>query len=118
VTFPPWTADYFANMRCFSTVPVCVSGSVETVDCCTISQVLTAGTNLHSSSLHQGGFTTGERTSSLPYIYSRCTYMELFQWSVAPLVLKFGIHQGQVERKGVRRGEEEGMSRGVESQCS
>jgi hypothetical protein len=39
--------------------------------------------------------------------------MELFQRSVAPLVLKFGIHQGQAGRKGVRRGEEEGMSRGV-----
>jgi hypothetical protein len=31
----------------------------------------------------------------LCYIYSRCTCMELFQRSVAPLVLKFGIHQGQ-----------------------
>jgi hypothetical protein len=31
----------------------------------------------------------------LCYIYSRCTYMELFQWLVAPLVLKFGIHQRQ-----------------------
>jgi hypothetical protein len=38
--------------------------------------------------------------------------MELFQRSVAPLVLKFGIHQGQTRRKGVRRGEEEGMSIG------
>jgi hypothetical protein len=38
--------------------------------------------------------------------------MERFQRSVAPLVLKFGIHQGQTRRKGVRRGEEEedGMS--------
>jgi hypothetical protein len=27
-------------------------------------------------------------------------------------VLKFGIHQGQEERKGVRMGEEEGMRRG------
>jgi hypothetical protein len=27
-------------------------------------------------------------------------------------VLKFGIHQGQTGRKGVRRGEEEGMSGG------
>jgi hypothetical protein len=27
-------------------------------------------------------------------------------------VLKFGIHKGQTGRKGVRRGEEEGMSRG------
>jgi hypothetical protein len=35
---------------------------------------------------------------------------------VAPLLLKFGIHQGQTGRKGVRRGEEEGMSRGAESQ--
>jgi hypothetical protein len=38
--------------------------------------------------------------------------MELFQRSVAPLVLKFGIHQVQAGRKGVRRGEEEGISRG------
>jgi hypothetical protein len=44
--------------------------------------------------------------------------MELFQRSVAPLVLKIGIHQGQTGRKGVRRGEEEGMSRKVESQYS
>jgi hypothetical protein len=48
--------------------------------------------------------------------------MELFQRSVAPLVLKFGIHQGQTRRKGVRRGEEEeeeeGMSRGPKSQYS
>jgi hypothetical protein len=36
---------------------------------------------------------------------------------VAPLVLKFGIHQGQTGRKGVRRGEEEGKSGRVESQC-
>jgi hypothetical protein len=42
--------------------------------------------------------------------------MEFFQRSVAPLVLKFGIHQQQAGRKGVRRGEEEGMNRGVESQ--
>jgi hypothetical protein len=41
--------------------------------------------------------------------------MELFQRLVAPLVLKFGIHQGQAERKGVREGEEEGWSGGVES---
>jgi hypothetical protein len=41
--------------------------------------------------------------------------MELFQRLVAPLVLKFGIHQEQAWRKGVRRGDEEGMSRGVES---
>jgi hypothetical protein len=33
--------------------------------------------------------------------------MELFQQSVAPVVLKFGIHQEQAGRKGVRRGEEE-----------
>jgi hypothetical protein len=44
--------------------------------------------------------------------------MELFQRSVAPLVLKFGIHQGQTRRKGVWRREEEGMSRRVESQYS
>jgi hypothetical protein len=37
---------------------------------------------------------------------------------VAPLVLKFCIHLGQTGRKGVRRGEEEGMSRGEESQYS
>jgi hypothetical protein len=67
----------------------------------------------------QGGFTKGKRTSSLLYIYSRCTYMELFQRSVAPLVLKFGFHQGQTRRKGVRRrGEEEGMSWVAESQYS
>jgi hypothetical protein len=30
--------------------------------------------------------------------------MELFQRLVAPLVLKFGIHQEQAGRKGVRRG--------------
>jgi hypothetical protein len=36
--------------------------------------------------------------------------MELFQLQVAPLVLKFGIHQGQTGRKGGRRGEEEGKS--------
>jgi hypothetical protein len=54
----------------------------------------------------------------LCYIYSRCTYMELFQRSVAPLLLKFGIHQGQTGRKGVRRGWEEGMSIGAESQYS
>jgi hypothetical protein len=51
----------------------------------------------------------------LCYIYSRRTCMEFFQWSVAPLVLKFGIHQAQAWRKGVRGGEEEGWSRGVES---
>jgi hypothetical protein len=33
-------------------------------------------------------------------------------------VLKFGIHQEQALRKGVRRGEEEGQSWRVESQCS
>jgi hypothetical protein len=44
--------------------------------------------------------------------------MKLFQRSVAPLVLKFGIQQEQTGRKGVRRGEEEGISRGVESQHS
>jgi hypothetical protein len=48
--------------------------------------------------------------------------MELFQRSVAPLVLKFGIHLVQAGRKGVRRGEEEeeekGVSRVVESQFS
>jgi hypothetical protein len=33
-------------------------------------------------------------------------------------MLKFGIHQGQIKRKGVRRGEEDGMSRGAESQYS
>jgi hypothetical protein len=52
----------------------------------------------------------------LCYIYSRCTIcMELFQRLVAPLVLKIGIHQGQARRKGVRGGEEEGWSGGVES---
>jgi hypothetical protein len=54
----------------------------------------------------------------LRYICSRCTCMELFQRSVAPLVFKFGIHQGQTGRMGVRRREEERMSGGVESQCS
>jgi hypothetical protein len=44
--------------------------------------------------------------------------MELFQRSEAPLVLKFGIHQEHAGRKGVKRGEKEGMSRGVESQYS
>jgi hypothetical protein len=47
--------------------------------------------------------------------------MEFFQLSVAPLVLKFGIHQEHQEqawRKGVRRGDEEGMSGRVESQYS
>jgi hypothetical protein len=34
------------------------------------------------------------------------------------IVLKFGIHQEQSGRKGVRRGEEERMSREVESQYS
>jgi hypothetical protein len=43
--------------------------------------------------------------------------MELFQRLVAPLVLKFGIHQEQAGRKGVRRREEEGKSGRVESQC-
>jgi hypothetical protein len=38
--------------------------------------------------------------------------------SMEPLVLKFSIHPGQAGRKGVRRGEEEGVSRGVESQYS
>jgi hypothetical protein len=32
--------------------------------------------------------------------------------------VKFGIHQEQAGRKGVRRGEEEGLSRGVESYSS
>jgi hypothetical protein len=44
--------------------------------------------------------------------------MELFQLQEAPLVLKLGIHQEQAGRKGVRRGEEERMSGGIESQCS
>jgi hypothetical protein len=44
--------------------------------------------------------------------------MEVFQRLVAPLVLKFGIHQEQAGRKGVRREEEEGKSGRVESQCS
>jgi hypothetical protein len=44
--------------------------------------------------------------------------MELFQRSVAPLVLKFGIHQGKTGRKGVKREKEEGMNRGAESQYS
>jgi hypothetical protein len=65
----------------------------------------------------QGGFTKGERTSSLLYRYIAIVHpMAIFQRSVAPPVLKFGIHQGQTRRKGVRRGEEEGMSRGAESQ--
>jgi hypothetical protein len=38
--------------------------------------------------------------------------MELFQLPTAPLVLKFGIHQGQAGRKGVRGVEEEGISGG------
>jgi hypothetical protein len=46
------------------------------------------------------------------------TCMELFQRLVAPLVLKFGIHQEQAGRKGVSRREEEGTSGMVESQCS
>jgi hypothetical protein len=37
--------------------------------------------------------------------------MELFQRPVAPLVSKFGSHQEQAGRKGVRRGEEDGMSK-------
>jgi hypothetical protein len=41
--------------------------------------------------------------------------MELFQRLVAPLVLKFGIHQEQARRKGVRSGEEEVMSRGIKA---
>jgi hypothetical protein len=52
------------------------------------------------------------------HIYSRCTAMELFQLQVAPLVLKFGIHQEQAGRKGVSRREEEGKSGRVESQYS
>jgi hypothetical protein len=43
--------------------------------------------------------------------------MELFQRSVAPLVLKFGIHQGQTGRKEVRMREEKGKRGRVESQC-
>jgi hypothetical protein len=46
------------------------------------------------------------------YIY------ELNPLPVAPLVLKFGIHHGQARRKGVRGGEEEGWSGGVESLSS
>jgi hypothetical protein len=42
--------------------------------------------------------------------------MELFRLQVAPLVLKFGIHQGQAGRKGVSRREEEGKSGRVASQ--
>jgi hypothetical protein len=53
-----------------------------------------------------------ESGSRLCYINSRCTCMELFRRLVAPLVLKFGIHQGQAGRKGVRGGEEEGWSGG------
>jgi hypothetical protein len=45
-----------------------------------------------------------ENGRRLCYIYSRGTCMELFQRSVAHLVLKFGITQGQAGRKGVRRG--------------
>jgi hypothetical protein len=56
----------------------------------------------------QGGFTKGERTSSLLYIYSRCTCKELFQRSVAPLVVKFGIWTG------IEKGNEEGRVRGNE----
>jgi hypothetical protein len=41
--------------------------------------------------------------------------MELFQRLVAPLVLKFGIHQKPAGTKGVRRGEEDGKSRRIES---
>jgi hypothetical protein len=37
---------------------------------------------------------------------------ELNPLPTAPLVLKFGIHQGQAGRKGVRGGEEEGWSAG------
>jgi hypothetical protein len=44
--------------------------------------------------------------------------MELNPLLVVPLVLKFGIHQEQAGRKGVRGGEEEGWSGGVESLSS
>jgi hypothetical protein len=44
--------------------------------------------------------------------------MELFQRLVAPLALNFGIHQEQAGREVVRRGEEEGKSGRVESQCT
>jgi hypothetical protein len=40
----------------------------------------------------------------LCYIYIAVAHKELFQRSVAPLVAKFGIHQGHTGRKGVRRG--------------
>jgi hypothetical protein len=36
----------------------------------------------------------------LCYINSYCTSMKLFQLQVAPLVLKFGIHQAKAEKKG------------------
>jgi hypothetical protein len=38
--------------------------------------------------------------------------MELFQRSVAPQVIKFGIHQEHAGRKGMRRVEKEGMKEG------
>jgi hypothetical protein len=46
--------------------------------------------------------------SSLIYsIYGLCTTMERFQLPSAPLVLQFGIHQGQAGRKRVRGTKEE-----------
>jgi hypothetical protein len=41
------------------------------------------------------------------YIYGLCTPMDLNPLPISPLVLKFDIHLGQPERKGVRVVEEE-----------
>jgi hypothetical protein len=58
---------------------------------------------------NQGGFTKGEPTSSLLYIYIAVVHpWTIFQLQVAPLVLKLGIHQGQARRKRVNRREDEG----------
>jgi hypothetical protein len=71
----------------------------------------------------QGGFTKGERTLSLLYIFNiilvQCTSMEIFQWSVAPLVFKIW-HSPRTGREKRSEGgvEKEGMSRGVECQYS
>jgi hypothetical protein len=50
--------------------------------------------------------------SSLLYIKGLCTSMERNPLPKAPLVLKFGIHQEQAERKGVREVEKVGRSGG------
>jgi hypothetical protein len=40
-----------------------------------------------------------EKGRRLCYLYSLCTSMEIFKLPTAPLVLKFGVHQGQGERE-------------------